>query len=317
MRGSPAGSMSSDTTAAPSCAVCANDGFRAAFLQHGHRFEACRTCGFVRMADPPAPGELRDEYRVDRAHGETVWQEHDKFVARFATIVARIEKHGAKGRLLDIGCSYGASLLAARARGWETSGIELSEPAVEYGRREYGLDIRCATLAEAGFAPGSFDAILMHHTLEHVVDPDVLLAQAHTLLVPGGVMYQALPNYGALKRRALGACWGYGITPNHVAHFTPRTLRRLLQRLGYSVLDVFTDSFREDPRFLHDLMRRFGLVERFMAKRGKAGQPFDAQTYIDWLHEKRWAWWACNRMWPARAVRALGLGEELHAIARR
>jgi 2-polyprenyl-3-methyl-5-hydroxy-6-metoxy-1,4-benzoquinol methylase len=70
-------------------------------------------------------------------------------------------------------------------------GLELSRPAAEYGRATYGVDVRTATLADAAFAPESFDAVLMHHTLEHVPAPDNLLARIRAVLRPGGVTYQA------------------------------------------------------------------------------------------------------------------------------
>jgi 2-polyprenyl-3-methyl-5-hydroxy-6-metoxy-1,4-benzoquinol methylase len=177
-------------------------------VQYEHQFETCCACGFVRMADPPPDAVVMAEYEVDRSHGETIWEHHDQFLGIFDAILARIERHlgGAKGRLLDVGCSYGNALLAARARGWEVAGIELSRPAVEYGVQSYGLDIRMAELQRAGFEPASFDAILMHHVLEHVLEPDVLVQQVRALLRPGGVHYQALPNWRCLKRFLLGSC---------------------------------------------------------------------------------------------------------------
>jgi SAM-dependent methyltransferase len=299
------------------CPVCCAAAFRPAFRQHGHDFERCASCGFVRAGSPPDDAELHEHYRDDRSHGEQVYQEHDKFLARFTEIVAHIERHVAPGRFLDVGCSYGNALLAAQSRGWQVHGVELSRPAAEYGIKEYGFDIRMVPLHECGFAPSSFQAILMHHTLEHLRDPAEVVAQVRDLLAPGGIHFQALPNYGSLKRRMLGSCWGYGITPGHLVHFAPRTLRRLLERLGFEVLEWWTPSAREDPRFLWDVMRKLHLEARFMRKRGKPGQPFDTQEYLRFLNDRRWAHWVSNRAWPARLVRALRLGEEVFMVARK
>jgi len=301
----------------PPCAVCCGTAFRDAFRQHGNDFERCRGCGFVRMKAAPSDGELHDHYRDDRSHGEQVYQQHDRFLERFDGILKTVESRIEPGRLLDIGCSYGISLLAARTRGWDAVGVELAVPAAEYGIKEYGLDIKMLPLHECGFEAESFDAILMHHTLEHLREPDAILRQVYDLLRPGGVHFQALPNYGSLKRKMLKEYWGYGITPGHLVHFTPRTLRRLLERIGYRVRWQATPSARDDPRFLWDLMRKFDRLDRFMAKRGRPGEPFDTKEYLAFLNEKKWAWWVCNKMWPAPLVRALGGGEEIYMLAQK
>ena len=100
-------------------------------------------------------------------------------------------------------------------------------------------------------------------------------------------------------------------------YFTPRNLRRMLERIGFEFLRHSTPSLREDPRFLYDLMCKFNRTERFMARRGKPGQPFDTQEYLAYLNESRWAWWLCNRAWPARLVRWLGLGEEVYMMVQK
>ncbi len=306
-----------DATAVTPCPVCEGARFATAFTAVGHRFERCRGCRFVRMADAPTPAELAAFYESDRLSGESGWQEHEKNLVRFDGILAAIERHVRPGRLLDVGCSLGTSLVAARKRGWTAVGLELSRPAAEFGRKEWDLDIRMQTLDEAGFAPGSFDAVLMHHTLEHVAAPDRVLAQVRDVLAVGGVTYQSLPNHDSAKARLFGRHFGWGITPEHVSHFSRRTLTRLLRRIGFTVVDVSTWSYAQDPRFLFDLIHRLGLEGRFMRACGKPGQPIDARTYLDFLHRRRWAHFVCNRLWPARLVRWLRLGEDLHLIARK
>ena len=299
------------------CSVCCGSDFVGCFHQHGNDFERCRGCGFVRMSQAPNYDDLDDHYRDDRSHGEQVYQQHDAFLKRFDKILQTIETKTKPGRFLDVGCSYGNSLIAARDRGWDVTGVELSLPAAEYGIKEYGLDIRMERLHEAGYEPESFDAILMHHTLEHVADPDVLVGQVRDLLKPGGIHFQALPNYQSLKRKLLKHHWGYGITPGHLVHFGPKPLRRMLERCGFVVHGHTTPSAPDDPRFLWDVMKKFNWTGKFMAKRGRPGEAFDTQEYIDFLNEKKWAHWVVNKGWPYRLVRALGLGEEIYMLAQK
>jgi len=310
--------MTNGAPAVAACPVCTAARFRPAFAAVGHRFERCRACGFVRMADAPASSSLADFYAADRCAGADAEQDHATNLARFDGILLQIERHVRPGRLLDVGCSIGTSLLAARQRGWQAVGLELSQPAAAHGRAQWQLDIRTQTLAEAGFAPASFDAVLMHHTLEHLQAPDCVLLQVHGLLAPGGVMYLSLPNHGSLKSRLLGRHFGYGVTVEHLSHFTARTLRRLVQRIGFTVRAQQTRSYRQDPRLLWDFACRLGQQRWLERKIGLLpGQQIDIPTYVAFLARTRWALWLCNKVWPARLCQWLGLGEDLHLLARR
>lgn len=299
------------------CPVCGGSSFRFRFHGIGHAYEGCLECRFERMSDPLSPGQLDAHYADERTHGESAWQEHQQNMARFDAVLSRLEKWVRPGRFLDIGCSLGTSLVVARARGWDPVGLELSRPVAEFGRDKWGLDIRSEHLQAAGFADGSFDLVWMHHTLEHLPRPDSVLAQCRRLLSPHGVMYQSLPNHGSLKSRLFGTCWSYGITEEHLSSFSGPTLRLMVQRLGFLVLEQWTRSYRQDPRLVRDLAHRLGRLETLMRWCGRKDGQFDPAAYIRFLTDNRVANWISNRAWPARLVEWLGLGEDLHLVAGR
>lgn len=307
-----------DTTPDPRlCPVCLGASFRFRFHEIGHDYERCRGCGFERMRDAASPGEL-DAYYVDEVtHGRAAWSEHAENVAKFDRVLARIERRVRPGRLLDVGCSLGSALVAARQRGWKAVGIELSRPAAEYGRAEWGLDIRTEHLEELAFPDASFDVVWMHHTLEHVPAPDALIAESRRILARDGLMYQALPNHGGAKSRLLGRFWSYGITSEHVSHFSAATLRRLLERQGLRVVEAWTKSYAADPRLLYDSMRRLGQLPRLERWCTRAYGRFDQEAYIRLITDRRLPHWICNGMWPARLTELLGIGEEAHLFAAR
>lgn len=310
--------MSDAATTNGPCPVCTGTTFAPAYSAVGHTFERCRACGLVRMADAPAATGLADFYAADRASAATAEQDHAANLARFATILAAIERFRRPGRFLDVGCSIGTSLLVAQQRGWQAMGLEPAAAAVAHARQQFGVDVRQGTLATAGLAKGSVDAVLMHHTLEHVPAPDRVLAEVFEVLAPGGVMYQSLPNHGSWKSRLLREHFGYGITDEHLWHFSTRTLRRLVERTGFRVQSVSTWSYRQDPRLLWDLCSRFGKRAWLERKASvPAGQSMDVPTYIAFLGRARWAHFVCNRLWPQRLCRWLGGGEDLHLIAQK
>jgi len=162
------------------------------------------------------------------------------------------------GRLLEIGCGEGFFLRAAEDAGFAVKGLEFSDYGlrgqhpellgkVRFGDAFAALD---AMIAEAA----AVDVCVMEHVLEHVADPEGLLARLPRLLRPGGVVAITVPNDFSpvqAEARALGLVdrdfWVSA--PQHLNYFNSDNLPRLMQRLGFEMLDGFS-SFPIDW-FLH------------------------------------------------------------------
>jgi 2-polyprenyl-3-methyl-5-hydroxy-6-metoxy-1,4-benzoquinol methylase len=145
-----------------------------------------------------------------------------------------LQRHG-QGRLLDFGCGGGSYLERMHRQGWRVVGIDPSAAAVNRIRMELGLKAFAGTLPHPELAPGSFDVITMWHSLEHVHQPREVLRQAYFLLAPGGRLLVAVPNIESLPFRWFGRSW-YGLDlPRHLTHFSPRTLRLMLERVGFVI----------------------------------------------------------------------------------
>jgi 2-polyprenyl-3-methyl-5-hydroxy-6-metoxy-1,4-benzoquinol methylase len=118
------------------------------------------------------------------------------------------------------------------------TGIDLSARAVERARAATGLRILAGSLPHADLDPNTFDVITMWHSLEHVPDPKHVLEAARKLLTWDGKLVVAVPNIDSLAFRTFGSHW-YGLDlPRHLTHFTPWTLRLLLERSGFRVHSI-------------------------------------------------------------------------------
>jgi ubiquinone/menaquinone biosynthesis C-methylase UbiE len=139
------------------------------------------------------------------------------------------------GSLLDVGCGRGYFVKTASNNGFEAMGIDLSERAVEYGRRRLGVDAEASspeTLLQAG---RTFNAVTLWHSLEHFDDPLGTLKTIRSLLSDGGLCVIEVPNLNSLKFILSRRKWEGGNHPlYHRTFFTPKTLGMILENSHFS-----------------------------------------------------------------------------------
>ena len=205
----------------------------------------CADCGLLFTSPPPNREELNRYYSTEgpwaSAHEErTKWIDAKnrrrlekgqlpKVGARRGApdvlldeLASHLSIHAppAGARVLDIGCGDGKLLDRLSVLGWQTYGIELSSPVAFL--RHHRLD--------APPEDGSFDLVILHHVLEHVVEPLDLLRQAARSLRDGGVLFLSVPRLDTLPvHRDYRYCLN-GRT--HVVGFSETCLRGLLARVG-------------------------------------------------------------------------------------
>ncbi len=198
----------------------------------------CQDCGLCFTNPRPSPASIGQFYpAVYRPHRSCVKRLADSARVRAAWFPRRRERqvlawHG-QGRLLDFGCGSGGFLELMSAHGWEVTGLDISEAAVQRVQNDLGLRARVGTLPHPDLEPEAFDVITMWHSLEHVHSPRDVLREAYQLLVPGGRLVVATPNIDSLAFRWFGRHW-FGLDlPRHLTHFTPWTLPLMLERTGF------------------------------------------------------------------------------------
>ena len=220
------------------CLVCGANAAEQRFIQRGYPVLRCTECGLEFVAPTPSPSELADYY--DRSYAVPL----ERYAAADRRNLARIADLErwcpTRGRLLELGASYGHSLALARERGWEVVGVELSPTASAHARAHFGLTVFNCDLADARLAEGSFDAVIGWHVLEHVRNPKEQLLRLAALLKPGGVLGLRVPNIASFGARVAGEWWPWMCPPAHLWFFSPTTLPRLLRACGFDVFEVRT-----------------------------------------------------------------------------
>lgn len=221
-----------------SCLVCGDTRLAQRFVQRGYPVCRCLGCGLEFVTPIPSAEELAEYY--DQGYAVPL----ERYAAAGQRNVARIADLErwcpTRGRLLELGASYGHSLALARERGWEVAGVELSPTASEHARSHFRLNVFTCDLADAPLEPGSFDAVIMWHVLEHVRDPRDQLMHLATLLKPGGMLGLRVPNIESFGARATGQWWPWMCPPAHLWFFSAVTLPRLVAACGFEVEEVAT-----------------------------------------------------------------------------
>lgn len=147
-------------------------------------------------------------------------------------------------RFLDIGCGAGNLVMGYADLGWDAVGVELSEEAARIAQ-EAGLNVHQGFVQDAGLAPASFDRIALDNVIEHVREPEELLAFAKTLLAPDGELEVMTPNADAWSFEIFEGAWFPLEAPRHLILFTPASLTALAEKVGLEVVELET---RGEPR---------------------------------------------------------------------
>ena len=109
----------------------------------------CANCS-TWFADPK-PWDYTD-WREEGIDGVAYYLQFEKAnLARMSRVFETLAaQYGISGKMLDVGCGVGHSLVAAERLGWEAAGIEPNRTLAQHARESLGIDvIQC--LLRAGF----------------------------------------------------------------------------------------------------------------------------------------------------------------------
>jgi SAM-dependent methyltransferase len=202
----------------------------------------CERCGLAFSHPAPDAEELASYYGAD-ADGwdQRIATASDAVAEQLARRTATHRRHlelirryvelpdgtaGNRPRALDLGCGIGGWLDALQQEGWETFGIEPGPRAASIAAARH-------TLLDAIPADGTFDLVVVHHTLEHLEDPGSTLKQLAGALRPGGTIWISVPNLETLGSHR---DFVYVAGDKHICSFTSRSLEALLALAGIELV---------------------------------------------------------------------------------
>ena len=209
----------------------------------------CRECGLIRTN--PRPTQQTMDFYYPESYGPyrgtVVPEEHLrtgnshlwKILAKKAfQFNANSIPRMTPGRMLEIGCASGSFLHTMALKGWDVEGLEFSEKAVDVAR-SLGYKIYRSTLESAVDPTRCYDLIVGWMVFEHLHNPVLALQKLHRWISGDGWLVLSVPNAGSMEFKIFKDRWYALQLPNHLYHYTPATLRKVLSKGGWSIVKVF------------------------------------------------------------------------------
>jgi len=141
--------------------------------------------------------------------------------------------------ILDVGCGSGALLFHLKDCGYRNlSGVDpfLNEAIHQTGLHLLKLDVSDVTT--------KFDFIMMHHSLEHVLNPMRTLQHVTRLLNPNGICLVRVPVAGTWAWETYGSDWVQLDAPRHLLIPSIAGMQYLTQKIGLAIEEIQFDSDR-------------------------------------------------------------------------
>jgi SAM-dependent methyltransferase len=193
-------------------------------------------------------------------------------------------------RVLDIGCGNGSQLAIPLANiGYQVTGVDPHCASIERGRiLAPAVEFLHGVVGD--FALSCFDCVILSEVLEHLDEPETLLATAATHLGKSGILIVTVPNgYGEFELdrrvyrtlridRLVGWLWsklkrdgcseilaGSEDESPHVQRFTISGIRKMFARNNLRLVEARGTSLASGP-FVSHLLGRFNVYIRLNAE---------------------------------------------------
>ncbi len=145
-------------------------------------------------------------------------------------------------RILELGSGNGFMLAALREQGFrQVTGIEPSRSAIAQAPAAIRRQLMNGTFESIKLKANSFDLIFILQTLDHLPDPNAVLAKAYRLLKRGGYIVTYHHNIESWSHRLLRERHPI-IDIEHTHLYSPKTTAALFEAQGFIVKKIWSPA---------------------------------------------------------------------------
>ena len=271
-----------------SCPACNSKKSKNFFKKYSFNFKLCQKCKTIFMSPRPSQ-KIMDEY-YSNSENYKFWAKyifpksekirkneiHKLWIERIITYIKKFKlKHKS---LLEIGSGYGTfgnlvitSNFFSKYLGIEPT-PELSEVCKERKLKIINKKVEDVFLEE------KFDIVVSFEVIEHIFNPQIFVRKINSLLKKNGSVFLSCPNGKGFDIEILKEK-SQSVDSEHVNLFNPESMKILLQKNNFKVLEIFTPG-RLDAEIVRDeILKGFSIKDEFLKKVlvnewDKLGWPF-------------------------------------------
>lgn len=255
------------------CNVCGSDDYDLFFIENNFHVVRCKTCGLVYVNPRPV------EDCAEPQHGEEYGSYLDNYINlkdshrdQAVSGLKQIHDYASGGRILDIGCAAGFFLNEAAKAGWESCGVEPVGDFARYARENFPVQVENKMFEDVHYPDFHFDVVTNFNILSHLRDPSVFFQEIFRILKPGGLLMCQTGNGAELasreKMEILRQHWN---TPEHLYHFSRRTLTSLLEENKFKIITIKRESVLDQLFSRENLLISKSTKIKYLIKRCLAG----------------------------------------------
>jgi|APSaa5957512622_1039677.scaffolds.fasta_scaffold08918_5 2-polyprenyl-3-methyl-5-hydroxy-6-metoxy-1,4-benzoquinol methylase len=230
------------------CNSCESEKHKELFNIKKHKIVQCQTCNLKYIKNPMTPEESKEYYESEYYQGTdgtastSCYSKVENF--RIKEAEERLNRLGKTSSILDVGCGTGYFISAASRKNISAIGIDLSQNAVDYGKKK-GLNLIQGDLLNISCLENkSFDTITFWASIEHLLKPRETLQKAYELLKTKGQIIIETGNVDSYLSKIYGKNWRL-IQEDHNFYFSQKTLDMLLKNTGFKTIKTEKDGFVE------------------------------------------------------------------------
>jgi SAM-dependent methyltransferase len=140
-----------------------------------------------------------------------------------------------RGTILDVGCGSGDTLFLLSQNGWITWGIDQNSKTVLFAKRRNLYKIIRGSFPHIRSLPKFyFDTVRMYCVLEHLNKPKEALKLSNKILKNDGELILSMQNTRSIAAFVFGTYWYHLDLPRHRFHFSPYTIKKMLEDTGFT-----------------------------------------------------------------------------------
>jgi SAM-dependent methyltransferase len=202
--------------------------------------------------------------KIVKTHSNPLQFLYEAEEAYWSTITAlkKIVSDKQNTKILEIGCGLGYLTYSLNHAGYQVTGLDISQEAIDEANRSFGNYYICADIFDyAGIHENEYDLIIMTELIEHIESPTDFLRHTAQLINSDGAIIITTPNKSIYTD---SVAWNSDLPPVHCWWFSESSMKYMADEINCEVnfLDFNDYYHKKKPVYVY-LTKQLSIPPRF------------------------------------------------------